>query len=134
MFPGAIEAGLLDYIHTWLSQKPFERRLGPLFHAGTIHLDRIAKASHRKPFAACKPDQKDAILSRFQKGEIKAKRFSSHVFFQQLMLLILEGYLGDPKYGGNRNQVGWKFMGRKECWWQPRHLELITGTHKGLAY
>jgi gluconate 2-dehydrogenase gamma chain len=32
-------------------------------------------------------------------------------FFQNLMILTLEGFLGDPAYGGNKDHVGWKVVG-----------------------
>jgi gluconate 2-dehydrogenase gamma chain len=44
------------------------------------------------------------------------------VFFQRLVTLTLEGFLSDPQYGGNRNQVGWRFIGRTPCWWAPKRL------------
>jgi gluconate 2-dehydrogenase gamma chain len=44
------------------------------------------------------------------------------VFFQRLVTLTLEGYLSDPKYGGNRDWIGWQFIGRTPCWWAPKRL------------
>ncbi len=89
-------------------------------------------------FAACKPDQQDALLTRFQKGEVKARSFKSRQFFEHLVRFTLEGFLGDPKYGGNRDRVGWKFIGRPQghpgCWWEPRDFDFELETDEGLPW
>ena len=32
-------------------------------------------------------------------------------FVRFLLILTLEGFLGDPSYGGNKGGVGWSFIG-----------------------
>jgi len=124
ILPGAIEAGVPEYMDYWLSRQPFAVAPDwkPLLKVGAVHLDRIARADFKRAFADCKPEEQDAVLARFQQGEVKAKRFNSQAFFQRLVTLTLEGYLGDPKYGGNRDWMGWRFIGRTPCWWAPKRL------------
>lgn len=124
ILPGAQDAGVPEYMDYWLARQPFSVAPDwrPILNVGAVHLDRVARAEHRRAFCDCKPDQQDALLTRFQKGEVRAKRFDSGVFFQRLVTLTLEGFLSDPKYGGNRNEVGWRFIGRTPCWWAPKRL------------
>jgi len=134
ILPGAGAAGIPDFIDYWMSRYPYTEYMQKLFKVAAIHLDRIARRDHGRVFSACKPEQQDAILKRFQQGEIKAKNFPGKLFFEHMVRFVLEGFLGDPRYGGNRGLVGWKFMGRKECWWQPRHLALTIDPGQGLPY
>jgi hypothetical protein len=124
IFPGAIEAGVPEYMDTWLSRQPFSVAPDwkPILKVGAVHLDRISRAEYRRAFADCKPGEQDAVLTRFQQGEIQAKRFDSKIFFQRLVTLTLEGYFSEPQYGGNRGGVGWRFIGRAPCWWAPKRL------------
>jgi len=124
ILPGAVDAGVPEYMDYWLARQPFSVAPDwkPILNVGAVHLDRLSRAEHRRAFCDCKPEQQDALLTRFQKGEVRAKRFDSKVFFQRLVTLTLEGFLSDPQYGGNRNQVGWRFIGRTPCWWAPKRL------------
>ena len=124
VLPGAIEAGVPEYMDYWLARQPFSVAPDwkPILKVGAVHLDRIARADFNRAFADCKPEEQDAVLTRFQKGEIVAKRFNSKVFFQRLVTLTLEGFLSEPQYGGNRDMVGWRFIGRSPCWWAPKRL------------
>jgi gluconate 2-dehydrogenase gamma chain len=124
ILPGAVDAGVPEYIDYWLARQPFSVAPDwkPILNVGAVHLDRLARAEHRRAFCDCKPEQQDALLTRFEKGEVRAKRFNSNVFFQRLVTLTLEGFLSEPKYGGNRDGVGWRFIGRTPCWWAPKRL------------
>ena len=46
-------------------------------------------------------DQRIALLKSIEKTE----------FFQQVRQHTALGFLGHPKYGGNRDMVGWKLIG-----------------------
>jgi len=122
ILPGVVEAGFEDYINYWLVREPFNRAADwkPLLNIGAVHLDRIARRRYRRVFADCKPEQQDELLLSFQRGEVKARRFSSNAFFQRLAMVCAESFLSDPKYGGNRGRVGWHFIGHHTCWWEPR--------------
>ncbi|MBW2702372.1 MAG: gluconate 2-dehydrogenase subunit 3 family protein [Deltaproteobacteria bacterium] len=133
ILPGATEAGVMDYIDYWMLREPFSAFVQPLFKAGAGFLEQQARAKHGKSFVHCKPEQQDAMIATLHQGTT-GKRFNGRGFFEHLVRFTMEGFLGDPKYGGNRNEVGWKFIGRKECWWQPRQLNLLLNPDKGLPY
>ena len=77
------------------------------------------------------------MLEACAAGEFKAARFDGGLFFRQLMELTLEGYLSDPRYGGNRDRVGWRFIGvpdgLRSCWWNPRGVERILSPDEGFC-
>jgi gluconate 2-dehydrogenase gamma chain len=118
--PGAIEAGVPDHVAWWLTNDRYFKSMVPDFLEGAQQLDRVAQEMHKKIFAECSSEQRDQIFSRFQSGGVRSKTFDGARFFERLITFTLEGFLGDPKYGGNRDQVGWKFIGFKPCWWAPR--------------
>ncbi len=132
ILPGAVEAGVPDYLETWLGRRPF-RALHRYLCAGCRRLDAEAERRHGKAFAACTPAEMDTLLEEFAAGRVKEGRFDGAFFFRQLMELTLEGYLSDPVYGGNRDRVGWRFIGRPDgfgpCWWNPDRVEEILAPH-----
>jgi len=129
VLPGVVGAGFVDYMNFWLSRPPLDRAADwrPLLKAGAVHLDRLARRRHGQSFASCTPAQQDAILTAFQQGKVTSRRFRGNVFFQRLVMLVIESFLSDPRYGGNRDGVGFAFIGREQhCWWAPRRLEVET--------
>lgn len=54
-------------------------------------------------FARLPPEQQDESLRKLEKERPQ--------FFDSLLALTLEGFFGDPIYGGNRGMVGWKLIG-----------------------
>jgi gluconate 2-dehydrogenase gamma chain len=124
LLPGAIEAGVPDHLEHWLKQKPFAG-LQREVRLAAVHLDRVAQQEHHKAFCACPGAEQDALLRRFQEGKVQAKGFDGAGFFQRFLSIVIEGYLADPKYGGNRKMVGWRFIGYEGCWWSPKRLRRV---------
>ena len=121
--PGALEAGVPDHVAWWMAKDRYFQGFVQEFQEGAMQRDRGANKLHQKPFAECASEQKDAVFKQFQHGDVVAPNFDGRRFFEKMVTFTLEGFLGDPKYGGNRNQVGWKFIGFKPCWWAPRAAE-----------
>lgn len=122
VLPGVGQAGFRDFCLFWLAREPFSRAADwrPLLVAGAAHLDRLAHQRYGRNFVDLDAEQQDRLLGEFQQGKVSARKFRSEVFFQRLVLLALESFFGDPKYGGNREQAGWNFAGHRGCWWAPR--------------
>ncbi len=134
LIPGAVEAGVPEYMDHWLVQEAFKPVRNYLTH-GAKHLDRVAGKLHKKKFSACEGEQQDAVLKKFAAGGVKAGKFDGFLFFQQLMELTIEGFLSDPKYGGNKDGIGWRFIGvedgMRSCWWNPRGASNILSPGEG---
>ena len=104
--PGAIEAGVPEYIDCMLANTPIARQKDD-FLAGLAAFDRQSRSNFGGGYADLKPELQDEMIRRFQ-----FSRFSGEQkFFNELLVLTMEGFLGDPRYGGNRDRVGWKFTG-----------------------
>lgn len=134
LLPGAVAAGVPDYIDYWLSQRPFRSVRNYVAH-GAMQLSRLSKREFSKSFADCSAQQQDTLLGRFAEGRIRIGKFTGQIFFQQMMELTLEGFLSDPKYGGNKDRVGWRFIGipdgLRSCWWNPNGVEMVLRPDEG---
>ena len=135
VLPGAVEVGVVDYIEYWLAKEPFAgaRRY---MKVGAIQLDSQARRKAKvKSFADLDDEGREAVLRLFQEGKVRVKRFDGKVFYKQLVEFVLEGFLSDPKYGGNRNRQGWKFIGLpdgyRSCWWNPHGVRRLLSPDKG---
>ena len=62
-------------------------------------------------FDKLEPHAQDAYLDALHKGEISLGSAGTSEFFELLLALTMEGYLGDPVYGGNRGMHAWKMIG-----------------------
>ena len=64
-----------------------------------------------RPFVKMSPDQQDAYLKKLEAGGQNLGGVPSEVFFDHLWELTLEGFFGDPVYGGNHDMVSWRMIG-----------------------
>ncbi|MCC6317997.1 MAG: gluconate 2-dehydrogenase subunit 3 family protein [Gemmatimonadaceae bacterium] len=99
--PGAKEAGVIFFIDKALAT--FDKAALPEVRRGLA--DLRARATRRQrgaaSFAALPVRDQDAILAAIEKTP----------FFEQMRTATMVGMFGDPKYGGNRDRIGWKIIG-----------------------
>ena len=57
------------------------------------------------------PAKRIEALTAMQEGKADLGGLSSRAFFARLLTLTMEGFFGDPIYGGNRNKASWKMLG-----------------------
>ncbi len=105
--PGALEANVPEYIDRIL-QTPQLEKMKRDFVPGVAALDRRANRMFRQGFAACTPAQQDELLTLFKNSPEKS---GEKAWYEILVVLTLEGFLGDPSYGGNKDKVGWALVG-----------------------
>ena len=104
---GATEADVLGYIRRAISQGRFSERRRQLLGDGLELLQSLALAAHDRDFSSCGPHQRDAVLQQLEAIPHRVPR-------RFLALLIgesLDGFLCDPVHGGNRDRVGWRYVG-----------------------
>jgi gluconate 2-dehydrogenase alpha chain len=71
------------------------------------------------PFADCGSEQQDALLIELEQGALPNFRVPpQHSFFALLRAHLQEGLFADPAYGGNRDKLGWKFLGHPGVWFE----------------
>lgn len=108
--PGAKEAGVIHFIDAELSL-PEHKDHQRLFLLGIRKMDQLALRKTQKTFVQAPFSVQDGILRKLQSGVLLSRKTDSKRFFSVLVAYTLEGFLCDPVYGGNRNEVGWKFIG-----------------------
>jgi len=99
--PGAREAGVALFIDRALAT--FFGRLAPDFRSqlAAFRLRCQAQYPDAGSFAALANEQQIDFLKQVQRTP----------FFERVRLLTLVGMFALPKYGGNRDGVGWKLLG-----------------------
>lgn len=78
---------------------------------GLVGLEQLCQSRHQQSFSALAPEQQDALLAELEKGGVELGGMDSKLFFEQLLGNTMEGFFGDPIYGGNRDMVSWKMVG-----------------------
>lgn len=107
--PGALDADVPEYIDRILTT-PQLKKMRADFIPGLAALDRRSQRMFKAGFAAAKPEQQDELLKIFKDSPEKSGEAR---WYELLVVLTLEGFLGDPSYGGNKDHVGWKLVGFK---------------------
>ena len=105
--PGALDADVPVYIDRIL-QTPEMEHVRSDFLEGLAALERRAQSMFQQGFAALTPARQDELLTLFKDSPARS---GEAYFFELLTVLCLEGFLGDPSYGGNKGRVGWRLMG-----------------------
>lgn len=99
--PGATEAGAVYFFDRALTT--FAADQASDFRAGLADLStrRANLFPQSTSFAALSKEQQLQLLRAIEKTD----------FFSLLRALTISAWLGSPEYGGNRNSVGWKYIG-----------------------
>jgi gluconate 2-dehydrogenase gamma chain len=101
--PGAREAGVVYFVDQSLNG--YAKEQAPLFADGLKALGEAVAKKHGSAatFASLTPEQQDAMLHDVEKTP----------FFGAMRFATLAGFLSLPKYGGNKDYIGWKFIGQE---------------------
>ncbi len=110
--PGAIEANCVTFIDKALAHE--DAKMKPHYNKGLVGLDAGAKRRFEKPFVELSPEQQDDVLAALESGKAAGwprTNVTAGEFFAAVRAHTIIGFLADPKYGGNRDYVGWKVAG-----------------------
>ncbi|ADO69866.1 gluconate 2-dehydrogenase subunit 3 family protein [Stigmatella aurantiaca] len=105
--PGAQDAQVPAYVDRML-QTPELKQMKSDFLQGLAALERRSRSMFQKGFTEALPAQQDDLLAIFK--DSRPGSGEAH-FYELLLVLTLEGFLGDPSYGGNKDRVGWRLVG-----------------------
>jgi gluconate 2-dehydrogenase gamma chain len=131
--PSAVELGVPQYIDRqmgtpwsdgaiWYMQGPFfeaaaefgyQSQLTPKqqYRLGIKAIDELCRQHLNNPFAALTAPEQDDVLKQIQKGSLTSAELSLSTFFSDFLLKnVMEGYFGDPMYGGNKDMGAWKMI------------------------
>jgi gluconate 2-dehydrogenase gamma chain len=137
--PGAREAGVAFYIDgqlagawgtgdRWYMQGPFLQPLDSghgwqspmvprdVYRAALPAVDNYARATYGDWFVPLPAATKTQVMTDLAGGKVALAlggqtTFAGTDFFTMFRQNVLEGMLADPMYGGNRNMVGWRWVG-----------------------
>jgi gluconate 2-dehydrogenase gamma chain len=104
--PGAAATGVATAVEGAIVD-PFLRRLRPGIEKALDGLDARAEEKHARAFSACTSSEQDELLDELGRDAHPMMR----MFLRTAIALSLEGLLGDPVHGGNRDGRGWSAVG-----------------------
>ncbi|HEY5340510.1 MAG TPA: gluconate 2-dehydrogenase subunit 3 family protein [Candidatus Aquilonibacter sp.] len=89
-----------------LRQTPAE-----VYRQGIAGAEAYCNKTYQKGFAQLSAAHQDEVLKGLDGGTIKFDVVPAKAFFEMLLQNTIEGFFGDPLYGGNRDKAGWKLVG-----------------------
>ncbi|MEO7522389.1 MAG: gluconate 2-dehydrogenase subunit 3 family protein [Gemmatimonas sp.] len=100
--PGAREAGVVYFIDQGI--RTFAKDQAKTFDEGLVTLSKTVAKKHKgeTKFSALTAAQQDDILRGMERTE----------FFGAVRFATIAGFLALPKYGGNKDYIGWKHVGQ----------------------
>lgn len=110
--PGAIEAGCVNFIDKALAGE--DAPAASSYRAALAELDRRCQVRFGSRFVDLSSERQDRLLTELEAGTIEgwgAAHAGPAAFFATIRMHTILGFVLHPKYGGNRDYVGWKTMG-----------------------
>lgn len=111
-FPGATEAGAIEFIDRQLATREQEK-LG-FWQAGLQGLDQTAVHRSGGRFHTLAFGEQTLLLEDVERGEVDAAAWQEvdpKAFFNTLVSYTMMAFYGDPRHGGNRDRVSWTMVG-----------------------
>lgn len=99
--PGAKEAGVIHFIDKALATFAAPQKDFVLNGLTDVNKKVAVKWPGTTSFSALKPEQQDEYLKSIEKTP----------FFGQTRFATCVGMFGNPSYGGNQGEAGWKLLG-----------------------
>ncbi|RLV49983.1 gluconate 2-dehydrogenase subunit 3 family protein [Nocardioides mangrovicus] len=119
--PGAHEAGVPDFVRGELGGH-FAAEQDAVV-AGLRSLDAAARTAHGVSFVDVSAADQDHLLAAVETAP----------FFEMLLQLSIDGFLCDPRHGGNRDGVGWRVVGYPGVVLTPTEEQQQIGTPIGFG-
>ena len=101
VFPGASQAGVVRFIDLQLTRH--YKKYRDAYRKGVAAVETASIERFQKSFADIPSDQQEEVL-----GVIREK---DPEFFALIRAHTMQGYYGDPRHGGNCDEVSWKMLG-----------------------
>jgi len=111
-FPGAAWAGAVNYIDRQLAGHFRQDR--KRYSEGLAEIEKLSQSVHQSGFTRITPQQQDELLQQIERGQAMISGWpgdKQRAFFRMILNHTLQSYYGDPRHGGNRDQVGYRSLG-----------------------
>jgi len=113
--PGASEIGVVTYLDRALGG-PYQEHLSA-YRSGLAAIDRESERRFGCRFPEAAAANQDIVLCDLEQGAIDDWLAPAQAaLFQLFRSHLQEGLFGDPAYGGNRDKLGWRFLGHPGVW------------------
>ena len=99
--PGASQASVVNFIDLQLTKHYRKHR--DAYRKGIAGVEAASRSRFGKSFTELATEQRTEVLT-----EIEEK---AGEFFALIRAHTMQGYYGDPRHGGNRDEVSWKMLG-----------------------
>jgi len=107
--PGAHEARVTRYIDRGLAG--FMRDLQGTYRSGLLALQELAAGVCPTGFADADEDTQREVVTRLSTLAVEEPGDFVGQFFRIVREHTIQGFFGDPAYGGNEGLVGWRLVG-----------------------
>lgn len=108
LFPNSSKFGAIRYLKIVSAHSSFDSGDLRFIFDG---LEKLQKLGFKSTLSSLK---KQSILNNFEKSSF------GHNWISTILKYILEALFGDPIYGGNKNQFGWKSYNHNEGFPRPK--------------
>jgi len=98
--PSAREMNTIGFLYETVSHKTYDRDIRAFVIEGARELQQREKGQ----FAAMRPQEKEKALRAYEESSYGSNWLS------RIMTLTMEGMFGDPIYGSNVKESGWKAL------------------------
>ncbi|MDT8281286.1 MAG: gluconate 2-dehydrogenase subunit 3 family protein [Gammaproteobacteria bacterium] len=102
--PGASEINALAYLQFVVTDTTLDIESREFISKGAAWLEDMSLQMYKKSFTTLDEKQREKVLQRIASSQ------SGENWLATLMLYIAEALLTDPVYGGNTDQLGWKWL------------------------
>lgn len=113
--PGALEAGVVNYIDATLAG--FGRDLQGVYRSGLAALQAAVEPHSAGTFADLDVEQQRRILEAAESAGPESPDAFLGQFFAIVCEHVVQGFFGDPAYGGNVDEIGWRLVGYPGAQW-----------------
>ena len=124
--PGAVQAGVVQYIDQGLAG--FMRDLQPTYRSGMLAVAEMSDAAGARHLADLDQPARQRVVAELDAlGHERPGEFVGQ-FFRIVREHTIQGFFGDPAYGGNRELAGWRLVGFPGAQWEYTPAQMRPGT------
>jgi gluconate 2-dehydrogenase gamma chain len=107
--PGAREAKVTRYLLRALGDE-YAEHVG-IYRDALAAVDAFARLNFGATFSDLPPVDQDIVLEGAESNTLATVPPLPEAFFALVRQHTLEGMFGDPRWGGNANELGWQLLG-----------------------
>ena len=105
--PGAREINALGFLKWVVTDKGIDTEERAFILRGVDWLEDLSRQQHQVGFLSLSHAQQDGLLKQIARSE------AGENWLATLLLYLFEALLSDPVYGGNPDQIGWRWLGHR---------------------